>query len=80
MTTLLILIVGTLNIVCFYIGAKVGQQVSKGETITTPNPVKAIEERKERKVAKEEQGKIDAILRNIEKYNGTELGQEDVPK
>lgn len=81
-TILLIAIVSALNIVCFYIGAKVGQQVVKGEKIETPviNPMKAIREHQERKAAESEQEKIDVIMRNIEIYDGTERGQEDVPR
>ena len=82
MEILLVLTVGTLCIACFFVGAKVGQQVSKGEPITTPeiNPIKAIREHQERKAAEEEQSKIDTIMRNIEIYDGTERGQEDVPR
>ena len=82
MEILLVLTVGTLCIACFFVGAKVGQQASKGESITTPeiNPIKAIREHQERKAAEEEQSKIDTIMRNIEIYDGTERGQEDVPR
>jgi len=85
-TAILIAIVGTLNIVCFFIGAKVGQTVSKGERIETPelNPVKAIKKHQERKAAEKEyemeQSRIDTIMRNIETYDGTSKGQEDVPR
>lgn len=70
------------NIVCFTIGAKVGQAVSKGETIETPtlNPMKAIREHREREEAEREQSRIDTLMRNIEAYDGTSSGQEDVPK
>ena len=82
MEILLALVVGTLCIVCFFVGAKVGQTVSKGETIETPtlNPIKAIREHQERKAAEEEQNKLDIILNNIERYDGTSNGQEDVPR
>ncbi len=82
MEILLVLVVGTLCIACFFVGAKVGQQASKGEPITTPelNPIKIIREHQERKAAEEEQNKIDIIMRNIEVYDGTEHGQEDVPR
>ena len=78
----LALVVGTLCIVCFLIGAKVGQQVSRGEKIETPtlNPIKAIQERQDKKAAQQEQEKMDTILRNIETYDGTARGQEDVPR
>lgn len=81
MEILLILLVGTLNIVCFFVGAKVGQQVSKGETITTPelNPVKVYNNWQDRKEAEKEQSRMDTILQNIETYDGTSTGQRDIP-
>lgn len=77
---LLLLIVGALNVVCFFIGAKVGQKVVKGEEIQAPeinltNPVKAYREKKK---AEYEQDRIDTIMQNIELYNGTSAGQKDV--
>ena len=84
MEILLVLVVGTLCIACFFVGAKVGQTVSNGERIETPdlNPVKAIKEHQEKKAAEREQEteqrKIETIMRNIEAYDGTTKGQEDV--
>lgn len=82
MEILLTLTVGTLCIVCFFVGAKVGQTVSKGEPLETPtlNPIKAIKEHQDRRAAEEEQNKLDVILKNIERYDGTSNGQEDVPR
>ena len=82
MDILLIAVTGFMNIACFFIGAKVGQKVVKGETIEAPklNPIEAIRERQDKKAEKEEQNKIEAIMRNIEKYDGTSKGQEDIPK
>lgn len=82
MDILTILVVGTLNIVCFFIGAKVGQTVSKGETIEMPtiNPIKAYNEHIDRKEQEKEQKRLDTILHNIENYDGTGNGQEDVPR
>jgi hypothetical protein len=79
-TALLILTVGTLCIACFFIGAKVGQKVSRGETIEAPHPIKAIEEHKEKQKVQREQDRIDVIMQNIEAYDGTGYGQKDVPK
>jgi hypothetical protein len=75
-----ILMTGTMSCVCFLIGAKVGQKVSKGEAVELPsvNPIKAYRENKEQKEAQMEQDKLDTIMRNIEKYDGTSRGQEDV--
>lgn len=77
---LTILMTGTLSCVCFLIGAKVGQKVSKGEAVELPsvNPIKAIKDKRESKEAEMEQNKLDTILRNIERYDGTGAGQEDV--
>lgn len=77
---LLLAIASLSNIACFVIGAKVGQKVSKGESIEVPtvNPLKAYREHMEQKEAEIEKNKFDTILRNIDNYNGTGYGQEDV--
>lgn len=82
MTVLIIAVVGALNIVCFFVGAKVGQMVAKGEKIEAPNlnPIKAITETKEKKISQREQERIDIIMQNIESYDGTGSGQREVPK
>lgn len=82
MELILILGVGALNIACFFIGAKVGQTVQKGEKITVPSvdPLKPVREREARKEAEIEQSRVNTILRNIENYDGTARGQEDVPR
>ena len=76
----LILITGFLCIACFIVGANVGQTVSKGEKFDVPNlnPLKAVKENQRRKVAEQEQDKLNTVLRNIERYDGTSKGQEDV--
>ena len=81
-TIFIILVSGTLNAVCFFIGAKIGQKVSKGETIKAPtlNPMKAIREREERKEADKESERLEIILQNIENYDGSPNGQRDVPR
>ena len=82
MDILLIAVVGTLNIACFLIGAKVGNAVSKGKEIQLPNinPVKAYNEHLERHEAQREKNRYETIMRNIERYDGTGTGQEDVPQ
>lgn len=79
---LLIAVVGTLNVVCFFIGAKVGQTVAKGKEIVAPNlsPVTAYKAHREAKEAEAEKNRLDVILANIERYDGTGIGQEDVPR
>lgn len=82
MTAITILVTGALCIACFYIGAKVGQMASKGEKIEMPNinPVKIIYENRERKAVEEEKNRMDTIIRNIDMYDGTAIGQQDVPR
>ena len=82
MEALLLLIMGAVSVACFVIGAKVGQTVSKGETVKLPdlNPINAIRERKDKEQAQWEQDRLDTIMRNIEGYDGTSRGQEDVPR
>lgn len=80
-TILLVLEIGMLCIGCFFIGAKVGQKVSKGEDIKIPNPVEIIDNVKERKEYREEQienqKEFNTNLDNINNYDGTGLGQRD---
>lgn len=81
MEVLLLLVMGAVNIACFMIGARVGQKVTKGEDIKLPtvNPMELVQEQREKRAAQEERNKLDTILRNIESYDGTAYGQEDVP-
>lgn len=71
------------NLFSVLVGIVLGQKLSKGREIKL-NPVKAIkEEIKENKVAKEEnlrKRKIDTMLQNIDSYDGTGLGQKQIPK
>jgi hypothetical protein len=82
MEVLMILVVGTLNVVCFLIGAKVGQMTSKGEEIKMPtiNPMTIYREHQDHKESEKKQKQLDAILHNIECYDGTDRGQEDIPR
>jgi hypothetical protein len=80
MELLTIVAVSLLNIICFITGAIVGQKVVKGEKIELPklNPMEVYKEHQEKKEAAKEMDKLETILRNIERYDGTSRGQEDV--
>ena len=83
-TMLLVLEIGILCIVCFFIGARVGQKVVKGEEIKAPsisklNPINIYKEHQEKEETEKEKNKLETILRNVERYDGTDAGQEDVP-
>ena len=79
---IVMLATGALCIGCFFVGARVGQKVSKGEEVTLPtiNPMEAYRQHTAKQEAQAEQNRIDTILRNIENYDGTSRGQEDVPR
>lgn len=80
----LIGIVGTMNILCFFIGARTGQKVVKNEPIVIKTPTEVIKEKIETRAAKREQEKqdelIDTIQHNIDIYDGTAIGQKDIPR
>ena len=80
MEALLIAVVALSNILCFMIGAKVGQAVVKGEKVELPNPAKTAREHKQRKEAEQVQSRYDTIMQNMENYDGSSVGQKDVPR
>ena len=72
-----ILIVSGLNIVCFLIGAVVGQRAFERKPIVV-NPIQEIKEHKiEQEISKEEQ-RFKDIADNIDAYNGTSIGQKRI--
>lgn len=78
-----VLFISGLNIVCFFIGAKVGQKVVKGEEVQLPNPIKEIreeiKEREEERAANKEQEMFETLAYNIDVYDGTGIGQKEIP-
>ncbi len=73
---------GLLCILSFVIGARVGQKSVKNDEIKLPsiNPVKIINEMNESREQKKEQERYKIIAENIDNYDGTSIGQKDVPK
>lgn len=82
MEILLVIAVGAMCIGCFVIGAKIGQTVSKGESIELPsaNPFDAYRKNEARKMAQEEMERLSVMMENIERYDGTSNGQKDIPQ
>lgn len=82
MEVLLLLTMGAVNLLCFVIGARVGQKVFKGEEIKLPsvNPVEAVKAYKEEREKRHIQSKMDAILENMENYSGSSVGQREIPR
>lgn len=67
----------------FVIGVILGQKLNRNEKIEV-NPVKAIEDYKEerqyKKETQQEQTKLDIMLENIDNYDGTGIGQKNIPR
>lgn len=82
MEALFIAVMGAVNILCFVVGARVGQKVSRGEDVELPkvNPVEAVREYKKRVRAEREMDRVSTIMQNIENYQGSSIGQRDVPE
>ena len=80
MEVLAVVVMGFVNLLSFVVGAKVGMAVKKDEEIKLPsvNPVEVVKEHINKREAKIEQDKIDKIVQNIERYDGTPNGQVDV--
>lgn len=78
---LIMVLQGFLCISSFSIGAKVGQKVVKGEAIETgiKNPIQAFEEYKEKETQKRIEDRHQTVAENIDNYDGTGLGQKDLP-
>ena len=81
MELLTLIVCGVMNALCFFLGAKVGQKVIKGEYVEMPNinPMEAYRQHQSRKEEERMTDRNEAILRNIDMYNGTGIGQIDVP-
>ena len=81
-TLILIVSIGIMNVLCFFIGAKVGQKVVRQEPIEMPKiqPIKAIREHNENREVVRIQEKDRILSENIDNYNGTSLGQQDLPR
>ena len=73
-------VIAASNILCFIVGAKVGQTVKNGEKIDTPHPVQAVRDLSQSVKVEKERDRDAVILNNIESYNGTGAGQVDVPR
>ncbi len=82
MQAIILLVAGAMNVLCFIVGARIGQKVKNGETIEVKAPkiksLKANRERQHDKEADRKQKEFDAIMRNVDAYNGTAMGQEDI--
>ena len=74
-------IVGVFIIVSYSLGLKNGQRLSKNEEVVVPNvnPVKVVTEEIEKHEEKKKQQAYEIMMSNIDNYDGTGLGQQDIP-
>jgi len=81
MTILISILISTINLLCFYFGVRIGQKVAKKEEIKIAgiNPVKVIETINQSNEDRKEQERMRIIAENIDNYDGTGLGQQDIP-
>ena len=80
MDVMTIAIVGAFNVLCFVIGAKVGQTVSREEPIELPNlnPIQVIREAHDKREIEKKKSRVEKIMQNIDAYDGTSNGQRDI--
>ena len=83
MEILLCTVFGVFILLSFVIGVRIGQKVNNDEPIRL-NPIRAIDEYKEEKEVKrqikEAESKLTVMFDNIDTYDGTGLGQKDIPR
>ena len=81
MEAIILLIVSISNIICFFLGAKIGQRVVNNQPvrIIDKSPIESIREKQDSKELKKQE--IDDVIKhNIDVYDGTSLGQKDIPR
>lgn len=80
-TIILCTLFGVFILVAYSLGLKNGQKLSKSEEVIIPelNPVKAIQKEIETVEEKKKQEAFDLMMSNIDNYDGTGLGQKNIP-
>lgn len=80
METIILLII---NLITLIIGVKIGLSAANNKEITI-NPIKAYQEHKEEKKAQREadlkERQMKTMLQNIDNYDGTDFGQQEIPR
>lgn len=72
---------GVFILLSYTLGLKNGQKLSKNEEITLPqlNPVKIIQSEIETHEERKKQDQLDIMMSNIDNYDGTGIGQKNIP-
>lgn len=76
-----LIVFGIFIIVAFTLGIVLGQKLNKGEEIKV-NPVEIVQEKveeyKEKKESKINQEELETMLKNIDNYDGSSIGQLEI--
>ena len=80
-TIALLFLFGIFIILSYTLGLKNGQKLKNEEEIKIPeiNPVKIVRNEIETYEQKKKQDAYDTMMANIDNYDGTGLGQKDIP-
>lgn len=80
-TLALLFLFGIFIILSYTLGLKNGQKLKNEEEIKIPeiNPVKIVRNEIETFEQKKKQDVYDTMMANIDNYDGTGLGQKDIP-
>lgn len=76
-----LIVFGIFIIVAFTLGIVLGQKLNKGEEVKV-NPVEIVQEKveeyKEKKESKINQEELETMLKNIDNYDGSSIGQLEI--
>lgn len=80
-TIALLFLFGIFIILSYTLGLKNGQKLKNNEEIKIPeiNPVKIVRNEIETFEQKKKQDAYDTMMANIDNYDGTGIGQKDIP-
>ena len=80
-TIALLFLFGIFIILSYTLGLKNGQKLKNNEEIKMPeiNPIKIVRNEIETFEQKKKQDIYDTMMSNIDNYDGTGLGQKDIP-
>lgn len=77
------IILCVINLISMLLGIKIGMSVASKKDLSL-NPIKAIQEHKQERIEKKEADlkdrQLKTMLKNIDNYDGTEFGQEEIPR
>lgn len=81
-TVLMIALIGVGLYCCFLHGVMVGRNADKHKKVERPKIdfMKSTQDARSKREAQREKEYLDALLRNIDNYDGTGFGQEELPR